>query len=384
MLGRWLVGAGGVRRRFVENAVESERTLNALLVGADSSRGELRPALQRAGFAVAEQSSLPSAADSSAIVCVALDHPDQFAGEDVRRFLASFAASRILCVRFPWCASMLRSRNDWPAAVVVDADVFEPRLEKEKHVLQGKRAPLPITAGLEEVAAFNRSAGALLLLIILTLSGCGGPSNKSDVSRPKPSWAEQVQAVRSGKTKTITASASSKSDWEMLNTDCSALEALEVDGEVSPEIEFSVLADLPHLKRLKIENGLDDTQAAAISQLPALSELLISSDSLTDKGLESLCRLPLVQLRLKAPNVTDAGAAAIGNLKQLRFLHLIDIPITDATLPAIAKLESLESLYLDRVKCTDEGLSALLKQRPDLHFHRDQVHLRDDPKKHEH
>jgi hypothetical protein len=361
-----------------------ERTLNALLVGAESSRGELRPPLQRAGFAVTEQSGLPAAADKSALVCIALDHPDQFAGEDVRRFLAAFPGSRILCVRFPWCASMLRSRTDWPAAVVVDADAFESRVENEKQVLQGKKAPLPITAGLEEVAAFNRSAGALLLMIILALSGCGGPSSKPEVFKPKPTWAEQVQAVRSGTSKNITASTSSKSDWEMLKTDCSALEALEVEGEVPPEIDVSVLSGLPKLRRLKIENGLNDAQAAVVGQLPGLSEVLISSDTLTDKGLESLCRLPLVQLRLKAPKVTDAGATAIGNLKQLRFLHVIDVPITDAVLPAIAKLESLESLYLDRVKCTDEGLSALLKQRPDLHFHRDQVHLPDDPKKHDH
>src|SRR5436190_5149169 len=187
-----------------------ERTLNALLVGAESSRGELRSVLHCAGFALTEHSDLPVAADNSAIVCVALDHPDQFAGEDVRRFLAAFAASRILCVRFPWCASMLRSRNDWPAAVVVDADAFESRLEKEMHVLQGKRAPLPITAGLEEVAAFNRSAGALLFTIVLAVSGCGGPSSKPEVSKPKPIWAEQVQTVRSGTSKTITASASSK------------------------------------------------------------------------------------------------------------------------------------------------------------------------------
>jgi hypothetical protein len=364
-----------------------ERTLNALLVGEDSGRSHLRPALLRDGLTVIEQRNLPVAADHSAIVCIALDHPDQFGGEDVRRFLATFAASRILCVRFSWCASMLRSRTDWPAAVVVDADAFETRLASERQVLHGKRAPLPITAGLEEVAAFNRSLGvALLLFALLALSGCGGPgsSNKSQVARPKPTWAEQVQAVRAGKSKTISASASSKSDWEMLKTDCSALEALEVEGEVSPEIDFSGLSELPHLKRLKIEHGFDDTQAAAVSQLPALSELLIASGALTNKGLESLCRLPLIQLRLQAPKVTDAGAVAIGNLAQLRFLHLIDVPITDAALPAIARLESLESLYLDRVKCTDEGLSALLKQRPDLHFHRDQVHLPDDPKKHEH
>jgi hypothetical protein len=365
-----------------------ERTLNAVLVGAESSRGELSPVLSRAGFSLRELADLPGAGDGPSLVCIALDHPDQFAGDDVRRFLATAVGARIICVRFPWCASMLRSRCDWPAAVVVDVAEFEKRLDNEKQVLLGKRPPLPITAGLEEVAAFNRAARLLLIGLAtamsgFVLSGCGGSSSSSapKASTTKASWAEQVQSVRSGASKKIISAAPSKSDWDMLKTDCSALEVLEVEGAVSAETDFTVLTGLSNLQRLKVEGGLNDTQAAAISGHPKIAEILVDSNSLTDQGLIALCRLPLVQLRLRAPKVTDGSMADVGKLKQLRFLHLIDVPITDAALPALAQVQTLESLYLDRAKCTDEGLSALLKQRPDIHFHRDQTHLRDDPKK---
>jgi hypothetical protein len=190
-----------------------------------------------------------------------------------------------------------------------------------------------------------------------------------------------VSAVRSGASRKIAAAASSKADWDMLKTDCEALEALEVEGEVSPDLDLGLILELPRLNRLKLESGLDDAQAAMVGGHPKLSELLVSSDRLTNKGLESLCRLPLIQLRLRAPRVTDAAMTAVGGVRSLRFLHLIDVPVTDAALPELARLESLESLYLDRSKCTDEGLSAFLKQRPDIHFHRDQTHLRDDPKR---
>ena len=71
--------------------------------------------------------------------------------------------------------------------------------------------------------------------------------------------------------------------------------------------------------------------------------------------------------------------AALSQLKELRFLHLIDVPLTDASLPILEGLSSLQSLYLDGDRCTEKGLHGLLQKRPDIHFHRDQLHLPDDP-----
>jgi len=373
----------------------TERTLNALLVGTELSRSELRSVLSRAGFSLREQAELPVESDGSWLVCVALDHPDQYAGEEVRRFLAEFAGARVICVRFAWCASMLRSRSDWPAAVVVNVDAFERRLACEGLVLQGKRPPLPLTAGLEEIAAFDRvdvpktpitrwGASALVLIAGLIFGGCSRESPKVDEAKPDPGWSEQVEAVRAGGRKTIRVrTPPPPAEWAMLAKGCGPLEVLEIEEGTPANTDLALLKTLAKLRRLKL-GELTDEGAAAVGELSSISELLVSSAALTDQGVASLCRLPLVQLRLEAPGVTDASMEALAGLKQLRFLHLIDVPITDAALPALAGLESLESLYLDRAKCTDEGLSALLKERPDIHFHLDQTHLPDDPRKHAH
>jgi hypothetical protein len=288
--------------------------------------------------------------------------------------------------------------------VVVDADAFESRLATEKQVLLGKWAPLPITAGLEEVAAFNRSAdhesarqGAcdsplisclMLGVALASFATCGcrdQASAKKTVAAPsRASWLEQVSGVRSGKSRTISIPTASKADWEMLRTGCEPLEVLEIDEELPWGADADVLTALPNLRRLKLHGEFSDAQAATVGGLPKVSELLISSPKLTNEGVISLCRLPLIQLRLETPFGSDAAVLEISKLKQLRFLHLIGFAISDGALQELAKLPSLESFYLDRAICTDEGLSALLKQRPDLHFHRDQVHLPDDPKKHEH
>ncbi|QDT55035.1 hypothetical protein Pan44_30760 [Caulifigura coniformis] len=441
---------------------------------------------------VRERADLPTRVDDAAMVCIALDHPDQFSGESIRRFLAAFAGARIVCVRSPWCASLLRSRGDWPAAVIVDWPGLARRIQQEVETLRGERAPLPLTAGLEEIASADHStrmprtgsggsarvvsadrafrdvltaqlqeAGysvtnsgtdlcvvdgdpveavlpvvteldaswpAEAPMVLLTAdpatvaglvptravvaskfvpvgewlkrlvfvvaiatavleSGCREPGRPTETAVPAPQagWKEQIEAVRTGNKRAISMSAPiSDSDWKELQSGCEGLEVLELDAGVPQGADLSLLTGLPKLRRLKFGGDLTDSQATAVGRLPGVSELIVWSDSLTDAGAGALCRLPLVQLRLRAPLVTDAAMSGIGGLKQLRFLHLIDVPITDAALPALARLEALESLYLDRGKCTDEGLSALLKQRPDIHFHRDQTHLRDDPGRHEH
>jgi hypothetical protein len=71
-------------------------------------------------------------------------------------------------------------------------------------------------------------------------------------------------------------------------------------------------------------------------------------------------------------------------MNSLRFLHLIDVPITDAGLAHVSGMTWLESFYLDGGDCTDAGLRGLLQALPELHFHRDQLHLPDDPHAHPH
>ena len=92
----------------------------------------------------------------------------------------------------------------------------------------------------------------------------------------------------------------------------------------------------------------------------------------------------LEQLRISSPRVDDDGLQPIADLKELRFLHLLDMPITDAGLDRLHALAVLESLYLDRTRVTDAGLARLINAMPGVHLHIDEHHHPLDPHAAEH
>jgi hypothetical protein len=105
----------------------------------------------------------------------------------------------------------------------------------------------------------------------------------------------------------------------------------------------------------------------------------------TADGLAALARMPPLELlRLHSPHVTDAGMAHVAGMNELRFLHLIDVSITDAGLAPLHGMAGLESFYLDGGSCSDDGLRELLTALPELHFHKDQLHVPGDPRAHPH
>jgi hypothetical protein len=379
---RCVIGEGGERLSW-------EQCLNVIVVGTEQGRGWVRSALSEAGLALRELTDLPTSPGDAALVCVCLDHPDQFDPGNVVALLGSLGMARLMCVRGEWCASLLRSRTTWPPSVAVRLDELPARLALELEVIAGRRPPLPLTAGLEEVAAFVSAAGptspfvprlsVFFLLAMLLFAGCGREPQRA-VSRS--SWPEQVASVREqGKKSIVATEVVDGARLRDLLTGCRHLEVLEIDQARVRGDEWRVLLELPQLRRLRVGPALTDADAAVVGQHPAITELLVSSSELTDAGVASLCQLPLVQFRLHAPHATDAAMTSIGGRSNLRFLHLVQVPLTDAGLAPLAELKSLESLYLDGTRCTDEGLSELLKKRPDIHFHRDQAHLPGDPKK---
>jgi hypothetical protein len=92
----------------------------------------------------------------------------------------------------------------------------------------------------------------------------------------------------------------------------------------------------------------------------------------------------LEQLRFGSPRVSDNGMQHLARLEQLRFLHLIGVPITDQGLDQLHGLKRLESLYLDDTRVTDAGVIRLLAALPAVHLHLDQQHHDRDPQKHDH
>ena len=223
-------------------------------------------------------------------------------------------------------------------------------------------------------------AGFAAWLLVLT-SGCSQavPSPQPATQIREPAWSQQIDAVRQGAAKRIAVSGPvSREEWNSLKSGCEQIEILEVDRAEISDKELAILTMHSKLHRLKLGIPVGDEGAELLSNCKSIVELNLPAAKLTDAGLKMICRLPLRQLRLHGPELTDDGLTSIGGLTGLRFLHLIDVPVTDAALPTIEGLKSLESLYLDGGCCTDEGLHRLLKARPDIHFHRDQMHLPDD------
>ncbi|MGV3607349.1 MAG: hypothetical protein ACO1RA_13170 [Planctomycetaceae bacterium] len=194
-----------------------------------------------------------------------------------------------------------------------------------------------------------RSLGnGLLILGIGFASGCGqtehapqaAVSAKQQPVSPEKAWANAVEEVRSGE---------------------------------SEEIRL-------------YKNPVADAQLEELAGLTKLKRINLADSQISDEGLALIAKhAPQLELlRIGSPNISDAGMAHVAEMKKLRFLHLIDVPITDAGLKPLAAMTWLESFYLDGGKATDEGLSELILAIPKLHFHRDQQHLPNDPRKDKH
>jgi hypothetical protein len=176
------------------------------------------------------------------------------------------------------------------------------------------------------------------ILGVLSLLGCNRVAPAP--ARTEPSLAEQVAAVRDGRS-----------------------------GEI--RLAHTVVTD-DDLSQL---DGLEDR----------LARVNFSRTEITNQGLARLCQFPhLMQLRLASTHLDDHGMASLADLKELRHLHLIDAPITDAGLEHLYGLTNLESLYLDRPQASDEGLGELVAALPGVHIHIDNGHYRLDPHREDH
>lgn len=123
---------------------------------------------------------------------------------------------------------------------------------------------------------------------------------------------------------------------------------------------WSLLAQLPHLEHICTPYGLTDADIAEIAKLPALNELEIVADKLTDAGLAALARIRNLQvLHLEGTaQMTDEGLKALATLPRLRHLRLSG-PFTDKGLSYLAATPALKVLWLEAPRTTEEGLRSL-------------------------
>lgn len=235
----------------------------------------------------------------------------------------------------------------------------------------------------------------LTIAVCQTFSGGCGESGQTDgnlgdageVIGERP-WIEQVRAVREGRTQQIIVEQQTITplDWKELAEGCETLEVLEVsDCDDFASFDLELLETLPQLSRLKLGAPIDDAGMQRIAVAASLRALNLPAGRFTDSGLSYISMLPHLELlRFQSPHVTDAGLESVARMKSLRFLHLLNVPVTDTGLASLHRMTWLESFYLDGGGCTDEGLSELLTALPELHFHKDQLHLPGDPHAHTH
>ena len=204
------------------------------------------------------------------------------------------------------------------------------------------------------------------------------------VKEARAAWRKQLQEIQEGRSTGIV-----MPDWQLSSADLPDVALVEqrvtelnLSGHQLGE-QIKSIAACSHLRILHLRTEIGDAEIAALSELRELEVLdLPLATSVTDVGLQSLQGHPTLRLvRLRSPRVTDAGLASFSRMPALKWLHLMEVPVTDAGLAVFRAMPELQSLYLDGDRATDDGLSALVLARPDLHFHRDQLHLSTDPRR---
>lgn len=243
-------------------------------------------------------------------------------------------------------------------------------------------------------AAFARRRTVLVMALLIPLSACRpdrpvdvAPGTGAAVEVGEPDWSAQVAAVRAGETVAIRVRESTvtANDLAELSEGCGRLRVLEIDDCSAEDAQLEVIRRLPQLQTLKLGADVGDAGVQHLAAARNLTTLNLPRARFTDEGLRQIAALPELQLlRFHSPHVTDAGLAHVAGIQSLRFLHLIDVPITDAGLPHLYGMTQLESFYLDGGRCSDAALGELLRALPQLHFHRDQLHLPEDPRAHPH
>lgn len=125
---------------------------------------------------------------------------------------------------------------------------------------------------------------------------------------------------------------------------------------------LETLSSLPRLKKLSLVPRLGgfDSDCRMLQKFPALKELHLSWDTKDDRLMTVAKIQNLKTLELESRLVTDAGIAALSELKELRKLKLSGcLQITSNGVAALRALTKLESLDISETKVRNEGLAQL-------------------------
>jgi hypothetical protein len=113
---------------------------------------------------------------------------------------------------------------------------------------------------------------------------------------------------------------------------------------------------------------VDDTRVSELARIASnVVELDLSRTRVTDAGLAAVAEMKrLARLDLEGTAVTDAAVRRVQKLAELRYLNLVGTKVGDAALGEIAKMEKLEAVYLFGSEVSEKGVAELRAKRPSL------------------
>ena len=112
---------------------------------------------------------------------------------------------------------------------------------------------------------------------------------------------------------------------------------------------------------------LNAEQTAALRLIASqVAWLHLGRTEVADSALAVLAELPhLTRLRLESTSVSDEALAHLSELQYLEYLNLYDTSVSDSGLQHLSALPSLRSLYLWETDVTPEGVEGLQQALPD-------------------
>lgn len=106
--------------------------------------------------------------------------------------------------------------------------------------------------------------------------------------------------------------------------------------------------------------AITDQLLKRVGTVKTIEKLVLSHTKVTDKGLEYITELPLVELDLSGTVVTDSCLSDVAKIPTLSKVDLASTRVTDSGLSTLRSLPKLVSIDLSNTTVTDEGIQTLL------------------------
>ena len=152
-----------------------------------------------------------------------------------------------------------------------------------------------------------------------------------------------------------------KSEGLMALASFHALASLDLTTLEVNEAVIGVLSRNMRLETLHFSTDLSDAATEMLHGLKYLKSLHLSGPELSARQYESLSRLKVPEIHLRANEISEEGMRQLAILKQLTTLYAHKCPVTDEGLKHIENLECLRVLELPATDVTDAGMKHVAK-----------------------